>query len=151
MSAHCYRCMWKSFSLMCKSNRCASICMLTRPSLLLEYLVETEYLSSWWMQSTPATVIFLMSSFFIPMLEPLMVTEIRPFRGPYRGLIWRRKEKTVWYHRSEQESWNSKTCNNTKVTFSVNQSHKLWVETGLKGPYRILHNNQILTILASYN
>lgn len=48
----------------------------------LGYLVETEYLSAWWKQSTPATVIFLMSSFFIPMLEPLMVTEMRPFRGP---------------------------------------------------------------------
>lgn len=58
----------------------------------LNYLVETEYLSSWWTQSTPATVIFLMSSFFIPMLDPLMVTEIRPLRGPKRGMICRRKE-----------------------------------------------------------
>lgn len=44
--------------------------------------METEYLSSWWTQATPATVIVLMSSFFIPMLEPLMVTKIRPLRGP---------------------------------------------------------------------
>lgn len=58
----------------------------------LDYLVETEYRSSWWTQSTPATVIFLMSSFFIPMLEPLMVTEIRPLRGPKRGMICRGKE-----------------------------------------------------------
>lgn len=30
----------------------------------------------------------LMSSFLMPMLEPLMVTEMRPFRGPKRGRIW---------------------------------------------------------------
>lgn len=45
-------------------------------------LVETEYRSSWWTHSTPATMIRFTSSFLIPMLEPLMVTEMRPFRGP---------------------------------------------------------------------
>lgn len=60
---------------------------------LTSHLVETEYLSGRWTQSTPATVILLTSSFFIPMLEPLMVTEIRPFRGPKRGMICKRQDE----------------------------------------------------------
>lgn len=93
---------------------------------LCDYLVETEYRSSWWTQSTRATVIFLMSSFFIPMLEPLMVTEIRPLSGPKRGMICRSRGKLSDCF---QSSITYKHSKDVRSVTTIESGRGLWTVT----------------------